>query len=128
MDSESSCQFACVDDERCQSYNFGKEENSSERFTCQLSHSDRLSGFPNFTEDKDFKYGGLQVILLSMTSRLTVIVSLRRNVLEVNNFLLRCFEQVDVLFFFFFFFFKKKGLRCSLRKRNYSRECVGCGT
>ena len=62
VESESSCQFACVDEEKCQSYNFGKINTTrSERFTCQLSHSDRFVGFINFTEDKNFIYGGLQV-------------------------------------------------------------------
>ena len=61
VDSEISCQFECVEEERCQSYNFGSTRNNAGRFKCQLSDSDRFAGLVNFTEDKDFKYGGLQV-------------------------------------------------------------------
>ncbi|KAL9972451.1 hypothetical protein ACROYT_G018755 [Oculina patagonica] len=60
VDSESSCRFECVEDERCRSYNFGPAKNKHERFMCQLSDSDRFHGRVNFTEDKDFRYGGIQ--------------------------------------------------------------------
>ncbi|KAL9982262.1 hypothetical protein ACROYT_G004287 [Oculina patagonica] len=60
VESESSCQFECVEEERCQSYNFATTKNDAGRFKCQLSDSDRFVGLVNFTEDKDFKYGGLQ--------------------------------------------------------------------
>ena len=61
VDSESSCQFQCVGEERCQSYNFATTKNNSEKFKCQLSDSDRFVGFVNVTEDKDFIYRGKQV-------------------------------------------------------------------
>lgn len=61
VDSEISCQFKCVKEMRCQSYNFGFIKNISKRFMCQLSHSDRFVGHASFTEDEDFKYIGIQV-------------------------------------------------------------------
>ena len=61
VDSESSCQFECVGEERCQSYNFATTKNNSGKFKCQLSDSDRFVGFANFIEDKDFIYKGRQV-------------------------------------------------------------------
>ena len=59
VDSETSCQFECVEEERCQSYNLLKGDSG--KFKCQLSDSDRFFGFANFTEDKDFIYRGLMV-------------------------------------------------------------------
>ena len=67
VDSERSCQFACVGEETCQSYNFGPTSRTNttkkngERFMCQLSNSDRFAGFANFAEDKEFIYKGRQV-------------------------------------------------------------------
>ena len=61
VDSESSCSFECVKEERCQSINFGTRKNEAQRFRCQLSGSDRFFGITNFKEDKDFIYKGLQV-------------------------------------------------------------------
>ena len=61
VDSESSCQFECVGEERCQSYNFATTKNNFQTSKCQLSDSDRFVGFVNFTEDEDFIYRGLQV-------------------------------------------------------------------
>ena len=69
VDSERSCQFACVGEDTCQSYNFGPTNGTNttkkngERFICQLSNSDRFVGFPNFAEDKEFIYKGRQVKL-----------------------------------------------------------------
>ena len=66
VDSERSCQFACVGEEKCQSYNFGPAnttKKNAERFMCQLSNSDRFVGFANFTEDKEFIYKGQKVKL-----------------------------------------------------------------
>ena len=65
VDSEESCLFECINEKKCLSYNVGSAnstENNAKRFKCQLSDSDRFASFANFTEDKDFKYGGLQVI------------------------------------------------------------------
>ena len=69
VDSERLCQFVCVDEERCLSYNFGPTnatnttKKNAERFMCQLSNSDRFAGFANFTDDKEFIYKGRQVNL-----------------------------------------------------------------
>ncbi|CAH3141131.1 unnamed protein product [Pocillopora meandrina] len=60
VDSESSCQFEYVYEERCQSYNFGTIKGDSNKFKCQLSDSDRFAGFANFIEDKDFIYRGIK--------------------------------------------------------------------
>ncbi|KAL9982302.1 hypothetical protein ACROYT_G004329 [Oculina patagonica] len=59
MDSEISCQFACVKESRCLSYNFGPTEDKK-RFKCQLSDSDRFVGLKNFTEDSELIYRGIQ--------------------------------------------------------------------
>ena len=59
--SESSCQLECVNEERCQSYNFGIIASDSKKFKCQLSDSDRFDGFANFIEDKSFIYRGIKV-------------------------------------------------------------------
>ncbi|PFX13305.1 Techylectin-5B [Stylophora pistillata] len=56
VDSESSCQLECVDEERCQSYNFGIIKDDSEKFKCQLSDSDRFAVISNLTEDNNFIY------------------------------------------------------------------------
>lgn len=61
--SEGSCWLECVEQERCQSYNFGPTESNSEKFLCQLSDSDRFIGDVNFTEDKDFLYRGIKVVM-----------------------------------------------------------------
>ena len=61
VDSESSCQLECVNEERCQSYNFGTIKSDSNKFKCQLSDSDRFAGFVKFIEDKDFIYRGIKV-------------------------------------------------------------------
>ena len=62
VDSEIACQFECVEEERCHSYNFGTTKNQAEKFKCQLSESDRFVGHANFTENDDFKYRGVLVI------------------------------------------------------------------
>ena len=75
-DTEITCQFKCVEDERCHSYNFGTLTKSEGSISlCQLSGSDRFVGLLNFTEDENFKYCGLQVILFSLpNNRLTLIL------------------------------------------------------
>ena len=60
VNSEISCQFACVMESRCLSYNFGSAEGKK-RFKCQLSDSDRFVGIRNFTEDGELIYRGIQV-------------------------------------------------------------------
>ncbi|KAL9982299.1 hypothetical protein ACROYT_G004326 [Oculina patagonica] len=59
VDSEIFCQFACVKEFRCLSYNFGPTEDKK-RFKCQLSDSDRFVGIKNFTEDGELIYRGIQ--------------------------------------------------------------------
>ena len=72
VNSERSCQFACVSEEECLSYNFGPTngtttaKQNAKRFMCQLSNSDRFVGFANFAEDKEFIYKGRQVKLKSV--------------------------------------------------------------
>ena len=61
VDSESSCQLECVDEERCQSYNFGTIKDDSEKFKCQLSDSDRFAVISNLTEDNNFIYREIEV-------------------------------------------------------------------
>ncbi len=61
VDSEIFCQFACVKEFLCLSYNFGPTEDKK-RFKCQLSDSDRFVGMKNFTEDGELIYRGIQVI------------------------------------------------------------------
>ena len=69
VDSERSCQVACVGEEKCQSYNFGPtngtnaKKKNAKRFMCQLSDSDRFVGFANFAKNKEFIYKGRQVNL-----------------------------------------------------------------
>lgn len=38
VDSERFCQLECVDEERCQSYNFGNIKGDLKKLKCQLSH------------------------------------------------------------------------------------------
>ena len=48
VDSEVSCQIACVKETRCLSYNFGSV-NGENSFFCQLSDCDRFTSHENFT-------------------------------------------------------------------------------
>ena len=59
--SEDECSLQCVRNERCLSYNFENTKNESGTFACELSNSDRFSGFGNFTEHDNFTYRGIQV-------------------------------------------------------------------
>ena len=61
VDFETSCQLECVDEERCQTYNFGTVKCDSEKLKCQPSDSNRFAGFANLTGDKDFIYKGIKV-------------------------------------------------------------------
>lgn len=60
VDSEISCQLACVKETRCLSYNFGAMKNG-DGLICQLSDSDRLTSHENFTRDEKVTYRGIQV-------------------------------------------------------------------
>ena len=59
--SEDECSLPCVRNQRCVSYNFERTKNESGTFMCELSNSDRFSGFVNFTEHDNFTYRGIQV-------------------------------------------------------------------
>ena len=61
VDSERSCRFEFVEEERCRSINFETTNKKSERLKCQLSDSDRFIGSLNFTKDENFTYRGTQV-------------------------------------------------------------------
>ena len=99
VDSERLCQFACVGEETCQSYNFGPTngtyttKKNDERFICQLSDSDRFVGFPNFVEDKEFIYKGIQVKLnfnfTSMNARSFMISKTLDFLIKLQIFSLR---------------------------------------
>jgi len=60
VDSEESCSFECLEEEKCQSYNFKTTKSKAEGFKCQLSDSDRFVGVTNFIEDENFSYVGIQ--------------------------------------------------------------------
>lgn len=67
VDSESSCRYECVQDERCKSFNFGSKKNKAGRHLCQLSDSDRFVGCVNFTAAAGFRYRGIKVIMKKLT-------------------------------------------------------------
>ena len=50
--NKNSCQLECVNEERCQSYNFGTQKGDSGKFKCQLSDSDGFVGFANLPRTK----------------------------------------------------------------------------
>ena len=66
VESEGSCRLECVEEERCRSYNFGTTKHNAEKFKCELSDSDRFTGFKNFTKEENFTDVGLQVIFYRM--------------------------------------------------------------
>ena len=67
VDSEGSCRYECVQDERCKSFNFGSKNNNTGRHMCQLSDSDRFVGRVNFTVAAEFRYRGIKVITNKLT-------------------------------------------------------------
>lgn len=79
--SEDECSLQCVRNERCLSYNFENTKNESGTFACELSNSDRFSGFGNFTEHDNFTYRGIQVkipIFDDFFFKSTMLVSLNQ--------------------------------------------------
>ena len=68
VDSKNDCSFACVEEEKCRSYNFGKTKN-----TCQLSDSDRFVGAVNFTEDENFTYVGIQASSFRLNLNISIL-------------------------------------------------------
>ena len=63
VESESFCRLACVEEQRCKSYNFATTKNVDGKYHCQLSDSDRFYDHANFTADGKFKYRGIKVTL-----------------------------------------------------------------
>ena len=61
VDSETSCQIQCLKHIRCLSYNLGTI-NEKGKFICQLCDSDRFTSRENFTQDKKWRYRGIEVI------------------------------------------------------------------
>ena len=91
VDSDDSCRFKCVNETRCFSYNIGSAnstKNNSKRFKCQLSDSDRFASFTNFTKDKDFKYGGFQVITKKKSKSVVKNIFKVTQIFKVIKFLL----------------------------------------
>ena len=62
VDSELSCAFECVEEERCKSYNYGGTKNIAKKFKCQLSDSDRFVDRASFIKDDHFRYRGIRVM------------------------------------------------------------------
>ncbi|KAL9982294.1 hypothetical protein ACROYT_G004321 [Oculina patagonica] len=62
VESESSCRLQCVEEERCQSYNFATTKNDAGRYKCELSDSDRFFGHVNFTANENFSYRGIKSV------------------------------------------------------------------
>ena len=60
--SENSCQFECIKDTRCLSYNLISTSGKNTK-KCQLSDSDRFVGHGNFTSEDGAMYRGIQVKL-----------------------------------------------------------------
>ena len=60
--SEESCQFECVRENGCLSYNFFPIQGK-----CQLSNSDRFVGHLNFTKEEGVLYRGIQVTEIKNT-------------------------------------------------------------
>ena len=73
VDLELSCQFECVAEQRCMSYNFGADKNNAKKFMCQLSDSDRIIDRGNFIKDERFRYRGIQVKLSLILLRFSVL-------------------------------------------------------
>ena len=61
--SEISCQFECVSEDRCLSYNF-LPIHDKETSRCQLSGSDRFVSQVNFTKEDGALHRGIQVTKL----------------------------------------------------------------
>lgn len=68
VDSELSCAFECVEEERCKSYNYGGTKNIAKKFKCQLSDSDRFVDRASFIKDDHFRYRGIRSACETNTS------------------------------------------------------------
>ena len=69
--SEICCQFECVADKRCLSYNLVPIPGM-EILRCQLSASDRFVGYKNFINEDGVIYRGIQVIMRTERNELSV--------------------------------------------------------
>ena len=87
VDSEVSCQIACVKETRCLSYNFASL-NEEDNFTCQLSASDRFTNHENFTGDDKMLYRGIQVNFSENWRMILNVLSFYRNCEQMLNVIL----------------------------------------
>ena len=104
VDSEISCQFECVAEQRCKSYNFGAYKNNAKKFKCQLSDSDRFVDRGNFIKNERFRYRGIQVklslILLVFSAKVHGVIFN-----HVFNFFIKVRYYYSFLFNFISYFF-----------------------
>lgn len=70
--SEISCQFKCLEDVRCLSYNLVLIQGKT-TWICQLSNSDRFIGYMNFTSENGALYRGIQVILQGLENNNEIV-------------------------------------------------------
>lgn len=111
VETTESCQFECVDEKKCFSYNVGTAnftKDNAKRIKCELSNSDRFAGFANFLEDKDFNYGGLQVITLTEKKIKSDVVQVTFKIIQLYNFYVR----------FALFLIPKRNNKMKLHKSN----------
>ena len=64
--TDTACGFACNNEVNFLSYNSEIAPDQTGRFRCQLSDSDRLADFDNFTVDTVFKHTGIQVTNIAL--------------------------------------------------------------
>ena len=96
--SEESCQFECVGDNSCLSYNFFPNQEK-----CQLSNSDRFVGHLNFTKEEGVLYGGIQVTeIKSIGITFSLIVGPKggEKAVEALNYYHRRKEAKSAILFF----------------------------
>ena len=103
VDSEISCQTACVGDIRCLSYNFGATKKKG-KFICQLSDSDRFTSHENFTEDVEVVYRGIQVSFFPKSRQYVkdIFTDTLSIELKVESVKLKLLNVAVPLFYFFF--------------------------
>ena len=95
--SEISCQFECVSEDRCLSYNF-LPIHDKETGRCQLSGSDRFVSQGNFTKEDGALYRGIQVTKLMNSNVLGSLKCLFFSSEFISNRMLRFSLQSGWLF------------------------------
>ena len=95
--SEISCQFECVSEDRCLSYNF-LPIHDKETSRCQLSGSDRFVSKVNFTKEDGALYRGIQVTKLMNSNVLGSLKCLFFSSEFISNRMLRFSLQSGWLF------------------------------